>query len=200
MLSAYRQISRELTESRHALAEKFEANITSQLHDLGMAKAVFHIEFAPLAEKPGLPRPLGDDSIEFMLSPNPGEPPKPLARTASGGELSRIMLALKTLEAEHAGVGCMVFDEIDTGISGRMAQVVAEKMADIAAGRQVICVTHLPQIASMADHEFLVHKDVENGRTNTHVLLLDDSGRTDEIARMLSGAGGLTDSARAHAS
>lgn len=93
----------------------------------------------------------------------------------------------------------MVFDEIDTGISGRMAQVVAEKMADIAASRQVICVTHLPQIACMADHEFLVRKDVEDGRTNTHVVLLDQSGRTDEIARMLSGAAGLTESARAHA-
>ena len=199
LLAVYRRRSAELTEARHRLAEEFERSMTGQLHELGMEKAVFRVAFAPKPEKPGLPQSLGDDAVEFMISANPGEPPKPLAKVASGGELSRVMLALKTMEAEQAGVGCMVFDEIDTGISGRMAQVVAEKMAAIARSRQVICVTHLPQIACMADHEFLVEKQVENGRTNTHVRLLDDRGRTEEIARMLSGTGGLTDSAVRHA-
>ena len=107
-----------------------------------------------------------------MISPNTGEPLKPLSKIASGGELSRLMLAIKSLEAEKGGVGTMVFDEIDTGISGRMAQVVAEKMALIARKRQVICVTHLPQIAAMAAHEFLVVKRVDGELTNTSARLL----------------------------
>jgi len=109
------------------------------------------------------------------------------------------MLAIKSLEAEKGGVGCMVFDEIDTGISGRMAQVVAEKMAMIARNRQVICVTHLPQIAAMAAHEFLVEKRVEGERTNTSVRLLSHGERIGEVARMLGGADGSEESARSHA-
>ena len=109
------------------------------------------------------------------------------------------MLAIKSLEAEHGGVGCMVFDEIDTGISGRMAQVVAEKMALIARSRQVICVTHLPQIAAMADHQFLVEKRVEEGRTNTSVRRLSMDERVGEVARMLGGADGSDESALSHA-
>ena len=142
---------------------------------------------------------LGEDAVEFMISANPGEPLKGLSKIASGGELSRIMLALKSLEAERGGVGCMVFDEIDTGISGRMAQVVAEKMSLIARSRQVICVTHLPQIAAMADHEFLVEKHEEGGRTNTSVHLLTDEERIHEVGRMISGTDGTDTSAQAHA-
>ena len=126
-----------------------------------------------------------------MISPNPGEPLKPLSRIASGGELSRLMLAIKTLEAAHTGVESMVFDEIDTGISGRMAQVVAEKMIAISRERQVICVTHLPQIAAAADDQYLVSKAVQGQRTNTSVLHLDDRGRIDEVGRMISGADGM---------
>ena len=146
-----------------------------------------------------MPQSVGDDVIEFMISPNPGEPLKPLSKIASGGELSRMMLAIKSLEAEKGGVGTMVFDEIDTGISGRMAQVVAEKMNIIAKKRQVICVTHLPQIAAMAAHQFLVEKRVEEERTNTSVRCLTDEERIGEIARMLGGADGSEESARAHA-
>ena len=122
-----------------------------------------------------------------------------MSKIASGGELSRLMLAIKTLESERGGVGTMVFDEIDTGISGRMAQVVAEKMAAIAAKRQVICVTHLPQLAAMANHEMLVEKRVEDGRTRTHIRTLSREERISEIARMLGGADGSGDSARSHA-
>lgn len=200
LLVAYRALARQLTEERKALAKQFERKMTAQLADLGMEKTVFQVAFAPKPDaKLPMPQPTGDDTVEFMISPNLGEPMKPLSKIASGGELSRLMLAIKSLEAEHGGVGCMVFDEIDTGISGHMAQVVAEKMALIAHSRQVLCVTHLPQIAAMADHQFLVEKRVEEGRTNTSVRMLTHEERIGEVARMMGGAEGSQDSARAHA-
>lgn len=200
LLAAYRAKARELTDARTALAATFEKRMMEQLSDLGMEKTVFRVAFAPKPEgRPAMPQPTGDDTVEFMISPNPGEPLKPLSKIASGGELSRLMLAIKSLEAEHGGVGCMVFDEIDTGISGRMAQVVAEKMALIARARQVLCVTHLPQIAAMAHHQLLVEKRVEEGRTNTSVILLTREQRVSEIARMLGGAQGSQSSAVSHA-
>lgn len=199
LLSAYRQKAKELSLSRQALAESFEQKMMVQLADLGMEKTVFKVAFAPPPARQQLPQPLGEDAVEFMISANPGEPLKELSKIASGGELSRIMLALKSLEAERGGVGCMVFDEIDTGISGHMAQVVAEKMSLIARSRQVICVTHLPQIAAMADHEFLVEKHEEDGRTNTSVHLLTEEERIREVGRMISGTEGTDSSAQAHA-
>ncbi len=200
LLAAYRSLARQLTEARHVLAETFEKNMMTQLKDLGMGNTVFKVAFALRPEgKVLMPQSVGDDVIEFMISPNPGEPLKPLSRIASGGELSRMMLAIKSLEAEKGGVGTMVFDEIDTGISGRMAQVVAEKMAIIARNRQVICVTHLPQIAAMAAHQFLVEKRVEGERTNTSVRCLTAEERISEVARMLGGADGSESSAMNHA-
>ena len=200
LLLAYRGLARELTAARHTLAEAFEKNMMTQLKDLGMGSTVFKVSFAQRPEgKVLMPQSVGDDVIEFMISPNPGEPLKPLSKIASGGELSRLMLAIKSLEAEKGGVGTMVFDEIDTGISGRMAQVVAEKMNIIARNRQVICVTHLPQIAAMAAHQFLVEKRVEGERTNTSVRCLTEEERIGEVARMLGGADGSEDSARSHA-
>lgn len=200
LLAAYRTLARQLTASRHVLATVFEKRMMEQLADLGMGKTVFQASFAPRTEgRQLMPQPQGDDTVEFMICPNPGEPMKPLSKIASGGELSRLMLAIKSLEAEKAGVGCMVFDEIDTGISGRMAQVVAEKMALIARNRQVLCVTHLPQIAAMAEHQFLVEKHTQDGRTNTQVTDLDRAQRIAEVARMLGGADGSEDSAMSHA-
>lgn len=200
LLQQYRSLARQLTESRTALATQFEERMMGQLCDLGMEKTVFKVSFAARPEgKQLMPQLYGDDSVQFMISPNPGEPLKPLSRIASGGELSRLMLAVKTLEAEKGGVGCMVFDEIDTGISGRMAQVVAEKMAAIASFRQVLCVTHLPQIAAMAAHQLLVEKQVEDGRTHTRVRMLTRDERTNEVARMLGGSSGVDDSAKSHA-
>ena len=146
-----------------------------------------------------MPAETGDDQAEFMICPNPGEPLMPLARIASGGELSRLMLAMKTLEAGHTGVDCMVFDEIDTGISGKAAQTVAEKLISISRFHQVICVSHLPQLASAGDYQYLVSKHVEDGRTVTHVSELDFSGRIAEIARMISGAEGISDEATRYA-
>lgn len=200
LLAQYRQLARQLTEARHGLANEFEKNMMAQLKDLGMGNTIFQVSFAIRPEgKIFMPQSVGDDVIEFMISPNPGEPLKPLSKIASGGELSRLMLAIKSLEAEKGGVGTMVFDEIDTGISGRMAQVVAEKMALIARKRQVICVTHLPQIAAMAAHQFLVEKRVEGERTNTSVRLLSPKERISEVARMLGGADGSEGSAMSHA-
>lgn len=201
LLAAYRRSARELTESRRELAAAFEQKLTKELGDLGMGNTRFAVEFtANETGRPLMPSETGDDRIEFLMSPNPGEPLKPLAKIASGGELSRLMLAFKALESVRTGVEAMVFDEIDTGISGRMAQVVAEKMITISRERQVICVTHLPQIAAAADDHYLVSKSVTDGRTVTTVTELDRSGRTGEISRMISGADGVTAETEAYAS
>ena len=201
LLSIYRQSARGLTESRKKLAAVFEKNMMKELGDLGMGNTIFSVCFKTNETgRPIMPAETGDDRIEFLISPNPGEPLRPLAKIASGGELSRLMLAVKTLETSRTGVDAMVFDEIDTGISGRMAQVVAEKMITISRERQVICVTHLPQIAAAADYHYLVSKTVESGRTNTSVNELDMSGRRDEVSRMISGADGITAEAETYAS
>ena len=200
LLSAYRNTARELTASRKKLASVFEERMMKEVSDLGMENTVFRVEFLPNESgRPLMPTPLGDDRIVFMISPNPGEPLKPLAKIASGGELSRLMLAVKTLESSHTGVESMVFDEIDTGISGRMAQTVAEKMIMISRERQVICVTHLPQIAAAADYHYLVQKNVSGGRTNTSVDELDRAGRQAEVGRMIIGADGVTEDSNAYA-
>ncbi len=179
----------ELTASRRVLAAAFEKNVTAQLTELGMGKVRFQTHFLiPEQDKQRL-SPQGADQVEFLISPNPGEPLKPLSTTASGGELSRVMLAIKAVMAEREQVGTMIFDEIDTGVSGRMAQVVGEKMSSIARYRQVIAVSHLPQIAALGDAHFLVEKSVSEGRTGSSVRLLDDEGRVMELARMVGGAG-----------
>ena len=199
-LSVYRNAARELTESRKNLASAFEHKMMKELGDLGMGNTVFKVLFKPNETgKPIMPSEQGDDRVEFMISPNPGEPLKPLAKIASGGELSRIMLAVKTMETSHSGVESMVFDEIDTGISGRMAQVVAEKMMSISSERQVICVTHLPQIAAASDYHYLVQKSVSGDRTHTSVTELGHRQRVAEVGRMISGADGITEEANAYA-
>ena len=201
LLARYREAAKELTSTRKKLAKQLEEKMTRELKDLGMENTRFEVMFKPNESgRPTMPTPTGDDRIEFMISPNPGEPLKPLAKIASGGELSRLMLAIKTLEAAHTGVESMVFDEIDTGISGRMAQVVAEKMIAISGNHQVICVTHLPQIAAAADYQYLVRKAVTGERTNTFVAELDEEGRKEEVARMISGADGITDDTLQYAS
>ncbi len=132
--------------------------------------------------------PGGWDNIEFRISANPGEPVLPLARVVSGGELSRIMLAIKTILADKDETETLIFDEIDTGISGRTAQKVSEKMAVIGRSHQVICITHLPQIAAMADEHFEIVKKVEKGETTTRIFALSRDGSVQELARMLGGA------------
>ena len=173
-----------LTEARKVSAAALSEAICRQLQDLGMARTRFEVRVEPE------PKPLstGMDRVEFMISPNPGEPLRPLAAIASGGEISRVMLALKAVSMDSEGVDAMVFDEIDTGVSGRMAQVVGEKMCLIAKTRQVLCITHLPQIAALGDAHFLVEKVSTEDRTDTHVSRLDHEGRVRELSRLVGGA------------
>ena len=180
-----------LTAMRKAAAGRFEREMELQLRDLGMKNARITVDFR---EEDGADTHFtsnGKDKVEFLFSANLGQGVRPLARIASGGELSRIMLALKNLSARKPGVPrSMVFDEIDTGISGRMAQVVAEKMCEIGDHHQVICVTHLPQIAAMADEQYLVTKLEQDGQTHTEVRRLSGEQRAQELARMVGGAAG----------
>jgi len=200
---ALQEICALLTQARQVAARRFEQSIETQLHDLGMKNAKLSMAFAPMEQGERLSdrfSPQGADRIEMMFCANLGQPMKPLARVASGGELSRIMLALKNLSAQKPGIPrSMVFDEIDTGISGRMAQVVSEKMSQIGDHHQVICVTHLPQIAAMADEQFLVRKSDEDGVTRTAVIHLDRHARAQEIARMVGGAESESESSIRHA-
>ena len=200
---ALSEVSTELTHVREQAAHRFEKDIEAQLHDLGMKNAQLSMRFAPLEEgerRTDRFSPQGVDRVEMMFCANLGQPLKPLARVASGGELSRIMLGLKNLSAQKPGIPrSMVFDEIDTGISGRMAQVVSEKMSQIGDHHQVICVTHLPQIAAMADEQFLVSKHEENGVTRTQVMQLTREQRAQEIARMVGGADCESESSVRHA-
>lgn len=189
--AAYRQAAEALTASRRLLARKFEAEMETQLKDLNMANTRFRAELTPCA-----PGPAGSEEAAFFIAPNRGEDMQPLSKIASGGELSRLMLAIKSVAAQREGVPSMIFDEIDTGISGRAAQVVGEKMAAIAKEHQVLCVTHLQQIAALADHHYLVEKYFDGERTKTRMTLLSGEDRVNEIARML---GGDQDSARKHA-
>ena len=183
------------------IAERFEQQMMHELKDLGMEQTVVSVKFEDRpAGKPVMPSPSGDDRVCFMMSPNPGEPMKPMSDIASGGELSRLMLAVKSIESGRSGVVTMIFDEIDTGISGRMAQSVAEKMISISRRQQVICISHLPQIAAAADHQYLVYKTVQNGRTVTETSELSEFQRVEEIARMISGAQGISEDAKQYAS
>lgn len=200
LLAAYRCKARELSDSRKRIATVFEKQLINELKDLGMQNTVFKVFFhEEISEKPKMPTLMGDDQVEFMISPNQGEPLKPLAKIASGGELSRLMLALKSIESGKNGQETMIFDEIDTGISGRMAQAVAEKMIRISRKQQVICISHLPQIAAAADYQYIVHKDVKNGRTNSAVDEMGKEERIKEIGRMISGAEGISTDAEQYA-
>lgn len=173
----------QLTEVRKRAALDLQARILKELRDLDMTKVRFEIAFS---EKP-LERD-GQDQVQFMMSANQGEELRPIHKIASGGELARIMLALKNVLAETDCVGTLVFDEVDTGVSGRAAQKVAEKMASVSRQKQVLCVTHLPQIAAMADTHFSVEKGVQNGRTYTRVTPLNREQRKQELARITGGA------------
>jgi DNA repair protein RecN (Recombination protein N) len=186
-----------LSNLRREAAQTFERRVTEQFADLGMTAAEFAVQFAPQEDEERCTFTRnGIDTVEFYISANRGEPLKPLRKVASGGEVSRIMLALKNIAADRGGIPTMIFDEIDTGISGRMAQVVAEKLYQISTGRQVICVTHLPQIASMADKHFLVTKETDETSTHSDLIPLDADARVREIARL---AGGDTAVTHAHA-
>ena len=180
---AARQAANALSDARKASAARLTEQILSELRQLDMGKMRFAVDFAE--------KPLdgdGVDTVRFLMSANVGEELRPIHKIASGGELARIMLAMKNVLSEQDHVGTMVFDEVDTGVSGRAAQKVAEKMARISRRKQVLCVTHLPQLAAMADTHFSVEKGERNGRTYTEVRRLDREQRRQELARLTGGS------------
>jgi len=176
-------LSDRITAIRKETADSLAGRISGQLKALNFAGSVFEIRFT---EKEGF-GPDGRDAAEFFISTNPGEPPKPLKNVASGGELSRIMLAMKTVLADRDETETLIFDEIDTGISGRTAQMVSERLSMVAAKRQVLCITHLPQIAAMADHHLLIRKETDGARTRTDIREIRADEITGELARLIGG-------------
>lgn len=174
----------KMTELRKKAAGALRKNIIKALTDLNFLEVVFDVEFKKIE---GFTTN-GNDNVQFLISTNPGEAVKPLSKVASGGELSRIMLGFKSLLAGKDNVETLIFDEIDTGISGRTAQMVSEKLKEISKSHQVICITHLPQIASMADSHYLIEKTVIEGKTVTQIGELEEEKSVEEIARMLGGA------------
>ena len=196
-----------LSLQRQKAAKKLKRELEKELRSLGMRETAFEIRLHELAEKEDEPPYLiagkrltaqGSDQLEFYFSPNPGEPPKPLAKIASGGELSRIMLAIKALVLKPGDIPTLLFDEVDAGIGGAIAEVVGQKLKQVADTHQVLCVTHLPQIAALADAHYAVRKEVVRNRTVTQVRRLTDRERVDEIARMLGGIR-ITDKTLRHA-
>lgn len=172
----------KLTALRKKTAQKFAEDVKNQLAYLDMPKINFTVDF-----KKGIMSSAGIDKIEFLISANPGEEPKPLVKIASGGELSRIMLGIKSILAYNDTVDTLIFDEIDTGVSGRASQKIGLKLKEVSKNTQVICVTHSAQIASNADSHFLISKDISGDRTFTSVTLLDRSQRRNELARIMGG-------------
>lgn len=186
-LTMTRTLAETLSAQRKAAAERLKARIEEELRQLDMTKVRFQTEFSPKPGKLGLDD-TGMDEVRFLMSANVGENLKPIAKVASGGELSRIMLALKNVLAENDNICTLIFDEVDTGVSGRAAGKVAEKMSRLSLTCQVLCVTHLAQIAAMSDYHYSVHKEEKNGRTYTCVETLDRPGRRAELARLTGGA------------
>jgi DNA repair protein RecN (Recombination protein N) len=202
LAATYLERARALSKRRRAAALDLRKRVQVELGQLAMEKTRFEVAFTPAdvdaAVDPSQWTERGLERAEFLLSPNPGEELRPLSRIASGGELSRIMLGLKSVVRSDARGLTLVFDEVDAGIGGRVAEVVGRKLKAVAARQQVVCVTHLPQIAALADRHLAVRKQVEKGRTVTVVAALDEGARVEEIARMLGGEK-ITSTTREHA-
>ena len=176
----------KLTQARQTAAAALERQVECELRELSMPSVRFHVEITPLGGDTGF-QAAGADNVRFLISANTGEALGRISKIASGGELSRIMLALKNVFAERDDVPSMVFDEVDAGVSGVAAQRVGEKLSKLSVTKQVICITHLPQIAAMADQHYLIEKREQDGRTRTTVQPLDSDGRQREIARLYGG-------------
>ena len=184
--TAYREAAAALSARRRAAAARFSAAVEKELQGLAMEKARLRVALAPVDDD--APRATGAETASFLFAPNPGEPEKPLEKIVSGGELSRLQLAIRSVAAGRKGRGrTLVFDEVDAGIGGRVAEVVGRKLRDLAAHDQVLCVTHVPQIAALADRHYLAEKREARGRTVASVRLLEGRERVAEIARMLAG-------------
>jgi DNA repair protein RecN (Recombination protein N) len=190
----YLESAKRLSSERKKTAERLSVRMLQNFHELAMEHSEFEVEFTE-----GNYTAKGTDRVEFYISTNVGQEKKPLAKIASGGEISRVMLAIKSILADADATGTLIFDEIDTGISGRTAQTVAEKMASLRKNHQILCITHLPQIASMADAHYLISKYVETGNTFTEFKLLAPNERVTELARMLGGVH-VTQTTQEHAS
>ncbi|MFA7463655.1 MAG: DNA repair protein RecN, partial [Syntrophales bacterium] len=195
-----RRKAEALSSARREKAAILKKAVQGELRSLRMEQAAFDIVFSGAHTGEGMPElnARGCDTVEFYFSANAGEQMKALRRIASGGELSRIVLALKKVLAGADSAGTLIFDEVDSGIGGAVAEVVGEKLRDVAKGRQVLCITHLPQIASFAERHYLVTKETTSGRTVSRVRTLDGRERLEEIARMLGGVD-ITGETRAHA-
>jgi DNA repair protein RecN (Recombination protein N) len=188
--------AKHLTRVRQSVAKRLVQDIKRELGDLHMDKTVIELRLVPASSgekveidgQPQMIRSDGWDELEFLISPNPGEPPKPLAKIASGGELSRLMLALKTVFAKNEPVNTLIFDEVDTGVSGRVAQAMAEKLYRISNGKQVLCITHHSQVAAMADEHYRIEKQQTKQETKTVITALKHHERSEELAWMMSGA------------
>jgi DNA repair protein RecN (Recombination protein N) len=176
----------QLRNIRKEVAQVLEKNILRELKELYMERTEFEVRFT--AQEPEQLTENGIDMVEFYLSTNPGEPLKPLVKVASGGELSRVMLAMKTIFSKSQGITSIVFDEVDTGVSGRVAQAIADKIYQISEDSQVLCITHLPQVAAVADEQYFIAKEIVAERTETNVQVLNPQERVNEIARMLAGS------------
>jgi DNA repair protein RecN (Recombination protein N) len=196
-----------LSVKRQRVAKRFKKEMEKEAKQLGMPDTVFEVHFIDLSDAEDAPPfilggkklgELGSDQVEFCFSPNRGEPPKPLARIASGGELSRLMLAIKSLALTAGGSPTLLFDEVDAGIGGGVAEIVGKKLKQVAASHQILCVTHLPQIAALADSHHIVRKEVVKDRTSTTVDKLKEGERIEEVARMLGGIK-ITERTRRHA-
>lgn len=178
----------ELSQLRKDIAKELSDNVLKELKELGMPSCRFSADFAPIGDISAFsPSSNGSDEVVFMFSANAGQPEKELSKVISGGELSRFMLAMKKIIANLDGISTMVFDEIDTGISGKIAQIVAQKMVDISRDKQVLAITHMPQLASMADNHYLIEKFTKDEKTHTRLVLLDQNSREEEVARLIGG-------------
>lgn len=184
----------KISQMRHEISHYLSKEIMQELKELYLENTQFEVRFTKERQL----QSQGIDQVEFYLTTNPGEPLKPLVKVASGGELSRILLALKSIFSRSQQMTSIIFDEVDTGVSGRVAQAIAEKILKIAHASQVLCITHLPQVAAAADNQYLIQKQVTNGRTSTTVLPLSQDERVEEVARMLAGAE-ITDLTQKHA-
>jgi DNA repair protein RecN (Recombination protein N) len=195
-LKTYRSAAQKLSSERSKAAKKFGENVTTIVRQLGMASA----QFLSVVENaaPASPRLHGDDDIRFDFSANPGQPPRALAKVASGGELSRVSLAIQVVGSLGGGAATMIFDEVDAGIGGGTAEIVGQKLRALGSGRQVLCVTHLAQVAAQSRNHFGIRKEVKNGQTFTRVRPLADKDRVEELARMQGGVE-ITAAALSHA-
>lgn len=195
LLEGLLETAEEMSEARKICAEELSNQVEQELKDLQMERTSMRAQISIMEDPKGVEwkgkririTKHGIDNVEFLISPNPGEPLRPLGKIASGGEMSRIMLALKSIFARHDQIPVLIFDEVDTGVSGRAAQSIAEKLFILSSTCQVFSITHLPQVACMADHQYLIEKNVHDERTMTQVESLSEQGRVTELARMLGG-------------